>query len=798
MLVPVKWLKDYININEDVKEFADKMTMTGSKVEKVEYLGECVDKIVLGKIKEIEKHPDADKLVITKIDINEEEYLQIVTGANNINIGDFIPVATIGAKLPNGMKIKKGKLRGVPSFGMLCSSEELGIPFSMVDKKSKDGIYILDFCEKATDSNLGKDIKDILDLDDYVIEFEITSNRPDCLSVMGLVKEASATIDEDYKMPNMEFKEYESDLDVDIQIDDKDLCNRYYARLIEDVKIEPSPYWLQRRLIEAGIRPINNIVDITNFVMHEMGQPLHAFDLDKLASNKIIVKRASDNQVFTTLDSEERKLSKDDLMINDENGAIAIAGVMGGQNTEVSDDTTKILLESANFSDDSVRRTSKKLGLRTEASAKFEKGIDSNTVELAINRACHLIEKLNAGKVLKVKKDVYINERECEFLKVKPSRINKLLGEDINTDTMIELLAKVEIKANKLESDLLELKIPTFRLDISQEADILEEVARIYGYDKIKSSRINGVVTLGIKTKDQELEENMKNLLTSMGLNEILTYSFVSPKIADKIAMPKDDVRRDFIKLQNPLGEETSVMRTTLMPNLLEVASSNNSKSIKEFRGFEIGNTFFKGEEEPLEIKNLCFGFYSKDADFFVLKGILEELYAHINFNNYEILPETNNTSFHTGRCAKIVMDDQIIGYLGEIHPDVMENYNLDKRVYVCEFDFEKVFNNLEHTIKYKPLPKYPSSSRDLAITLKDDIVVKDIEDIIIKNKSNIIESFELFDLYKGDQIEKGYKSVAYSIVYRNKERTLTDEEVTKVHDKIVKDIEEKLGGKLR
>ncbi len=792
MLVPVKWLRDYVDIDMNTQEFADKMTMTGSKVEKVEYFGADIEKVAVGKILEITQHPNADKLIVTKVDVGSE-VIQIVTGAKNVKEGDIIPVALVGAKLPGGIKIKKGKLRGELSQGMMCSSEELGIPFSMIEESKRDGIYVLD-----EEYALGSDVKEILGINDALIEFEITSNRPDCLSILGIAREAAVTIGKEFKYPNIEVKESDEKAEFNIKIEEESLCRRYSTRIIKDVKIEASPYWLQRRLIEAGVRPINNIVDITNYVMLELGQPLHAFDLDKLESDTIVVRRAKDEEKFTTLDDVERTLDSNMLLITNGEKAVAIAGVMGGANSEVSNNTKTILLESANFDADNVRRTSKKLNLRTEASAKFEKGIDVNLVETAINRAAQLIEQLNAGTVLKGIVDNYNTPVKEEKITVRPQRINRLLGENIPLNQFIEILESLEFKCELVE-DKVELTVPSFRLDMKEEADVLEEIARIYGYENIPSKTIYGNNTMGLKTGEQLFEEGIKESLVSIGLNEILTYSFVSPKGVDKINLSKDSIKRNFINIKNPLGEETSVMRTTLLPNMLDVASRNNSRKVEEFAAFEIGNTFIPMDEiMPVEKKTICISMYKDTIDFFDMKGVVEELFKNIGFENYEILPERNHTTFHPGRCANIVYNDNIVGVFGELHPDVLENYDISKRAYAAEFDFELLLTYASNEKLYTPLPKYPAMTRDIALLIKDEVYVKEIEDIITKNAQGLVESFKLFDVYKGEQIEEGYKSVAYSLVYRSKDKTLTDEEVNKVHENILKELSEQINANLR
>ncbi|CAH2212386.1 phenylalanine--tRNA ligase subunit beta [Tepidibacter aestuarii] len=792
MLVPVKWLRDYVDIDMNTQEFADKMTMTGSKVEKVEYFGADIEKVAVGKILEITKHPNADKLIVTKVDIGSE-VIQIVTGAKNVKEGDLIPVALVGAKLPGGIKIKKGKLRGELSQGMMCSSEELGIPFSMIEESKRDGIYVLD-----EEYELGADVKEVLGINDALIEFEITSNRPDCLSILGIAREAAVTIGKELKYPNIEVKESDDVAEFNIKIEEEDLCRRYATRIIKNVKIEASPYWMQRRLIEAGVRPINNIVDITNYVMLELGQPLHAFDLEKLGRETIVVRRAEDEEKFTTLDDVERTLDSNMLLITNGEKSVAIAGVMGGANSEVSDNTKTILLESANFDADSIRRTSKKLNLRTEASAKFEKGIDVNLVETAINRAAQLIEQLNAGTVLKGIVENYNAPVKEQKITVRPQRINKLLGENISLNQFVEILESLEFKCELIE-DKVELTVPSFRLDMVEEADVLEEVARIYGYENIPSKMLYGDNTMGLQTIEQLFEEGIKSSLVSMGLNEILTYSFVSPRGVDKINLSKDSIKRNFIKIKNPLGEETSVMRTTLLPNMLDVAARNNSRKVEEFAAFEIGNTFMPMDEiMPVERKSICISMYKDSIDFFDMKGVVEELFKNIGFENYEVLPEKNHTTFHPGRCANIVYNDNIVGVFGELHPDVLENYDISKRGYAAEFDFELLLTYANDEKLYTPLPKYPAMTRDIALLIKDEVYVKEIEDIITKNSQGLVESFKLFDVYKGEQIEEGYKSVAYSLVYRSKDNTLTDEEVNKVHENILKELSEQINANLR
>lgn len=794
MLVPLKWLRDYVDIDIDTQEFADMMTMTGSKVEKVDFFGKETNGVEVCKILEIEQHPDADRLKVTKVEVANGEILQIVTNATNIKVGDYVPVARIGAVLPGDFKIKKGKLRGVLSEGMFCGAEELTIPSAFVEDHKKDGIYILDHQDSF---ELGMDVRDVLGINDALIEFEITSNRPDCRSIIGIAREAAVTLGKELKYPEIKVNGSDEEMSFEIDIQ-TDLCKRYCGRVVKDVKVGPSPYWMQRKLIEAGMRPINNIVDITNYVMLELGQPLHAFDLDDIKYNKMTVKMAEEGEKFTTLDGVERTLTSDMLVIGNQDKTLDLAGIMGGENSEIKDTTTSIFIEGASFAKENIRATSKKLGLRTEASSRFEKGIDINLTEAAVNRACQLIEELGCGTVLNGMLDYYPQKEEVQKVTVNPVRINKLLGVNVPMDQFINILESLEFKCNLVSSEVLELEVPTFRLDITEDADILEEIARIYGYDNIPAANLEGNATAGVKTDKQKFIDNVKANSIACGLNEILTYSFVSPRGVDKINLCADDEKRNFVKIMNPLGEETSVMRTTLIPNMLDVISTNISHKVEEVSAFECGNTFTPQEGLPVESKKYCVGMYGKEVDFFVLKGVVESVLNNVGLKGYEIEPETTNLTFHPGRCAKIVYNNIYIGTFGELHPDVIENYNLGQRVYVAEIDIDTVFENITLTKSYNPLPKYPSTSRDIALIVKDEVFVKQIEDIIKANGEDLVESYKLFDVYKGAQIEEGYKSIAYSITYRSKDKTLTDEDVAKVHEKILSELSEKLNANLR
>ncbi len=794
MLVPLKWLRDYVNIDKDTQEFADMMTMTGSKVEKVEFFGKETNGVEVCKILEIEQHPDAERLTVTKVEVANEQILQIVTNAKNIKVGDFVPVARIGAVLPGDFKIKKGKLRGVLSEGMFCGAEELSIPSQYVEEHKKDGIYILDHQDSF---ELGMDVREVLGVNDALIEFEITSNRPDCRSIIGIAREAAITLGTELKLPEIKVNGCSEQMQFEIDIQ-TDLCKRYCGKVVKDVKVGPSPYWMQRRLIEAGMRPINNIVDITNYVMLELGQPLHAFDLDDIKYNKMIVKCANEGEKFTTLDGVERTLTSDMLVIGNQDKTLDLAGIMGGENSEIKNETTSIFLEGASFAKENIRATSKKLGLRTEASSRFEKGIDVNLAEMAVNRAAQLIEELECGRVLNNMLDYYPNKEEVQKLTVNPQRINKLLGVNVSMQQFINILENLEFKCNLVASDKLELEVPSFRLDITEDADILEEIARIYGYENIPAADLEGNATAGVKSENQKFIDTVKNNAIAVGLNEILTYSFVSPRGVDKINLPENDEKRNFVKIINPLGEETSVMRTTLIPNMLNVISTNVSHKVESVSAFECGNTFTPQDGLPVETKKFCSAMYGNDVDFFSLKGVVETILNNVGFDGYEIEPETTNSTFHPGRCAKVVYNNIYIGTFGELHPDVIENYNLGQRVYVSEINVDLVFENLTKVKKYSPLPKYPSTSRDIALIVKDEVIVKQIEDIIKANSAGLVESYQLFDVYKGSQIEEGYKSIAYSITYRSAQKTLTDEDVAKVHDKILSELSEKLNANLR
>ena len=789
MRVPVKWIRDFVDIDISAQELADKMTMTGTKAETIEYLGEEISNVLVGKIVEIEKHPDADKLQITQIDIGTGENIQIVTGAQNIEIGDIVPVAMHKSTLPNGIKITKGKLRGVVSNGMLCSCKELNVDEKYVDEKSKNGIWILD-----KSLTLGQDIKEALDLKDAIIEFELTANRPDCLSMIGIAREVSATIDKSINIPKNEFETTDEKFDFEVKIEDENLCSRYMLRKIKDVKIEKSPYNIQRRLIEAGIRPINNIVDITNYVMLEYGQPMHAFD-SKMLNNKIVVKRAKNGEKFTTLDDVQRTLDDSMLMITDGEKSIAIAGVMGGQNSEITDTTTEVVFECASFEQDSIRLTSKKLGLRTDSSSRFEKGIDLQRPKLALDRACYLIEKHGYGKVVGDTKDTISTNIEQRQISIDAKKIISKLGNDVEIDEIKTILEKLFFEV-KVDGTILNIKIPFYRNDITMSDDILEEVARIYGFNNIISKNINSVVTFGEKTPIKKFEDNAKYALMSNGLTEVITYSFIGEKDLDMINFPKDKI----LKILNPLGEDKSIMRTTLVPSMMNVVKTNYTRKNDFFAGFEIGHIFIKEEDnkEPIQKRQLVGAIYGDNMDFFALKSMLEGAFDNIGIHQRKYEADHTNTLFHTQRCAKIYAGNNELGYIGELHPIILENYEIKRRVYIFVIDFDKLFESKYEVKLAQNVSKFPAIKRDIAFVVDEKVLCSQIENLISENANDIVEKVELFDIYVGSQVEKGKKSMAYSIIYRTNDRTLTDDEVNPVQEKILKELEEKLGAYLR
>ena len=805
MKTSLSWINDYVDIKDiSVKEFVDKMTTTGSKVEKVENLGQEIQGVVTGKIVQLEKHPDADKLQVSKVDIGNE-IIQVVTGAQNVKIGDVIPVATVGATLPGGIKIKKGKLRGVESLGMMCSIHELNLTKEDYPDAADDGIFIL-----SNDLPLGVDVKEIFNIDETVIEFEITSNRVDCFSVIGLAREAAAAFNKKLVKPAINIKEVEekaSDV-ISVEVLNNDYCKRYAARVIRNVKVEKSPKWIRDRLKSCGIRPINNIVDVTNFVMLEMGQPMHAFDLSKISNNKLVVRNANNGEKITTLDEVERSLDNNMLVISDSDKPLAIAGIMGGQYSGISDNTTDIVLECANFDSANVRMTSKKLGLRSDSSSLFEKGLNIDNVILAINRATSLICEVSGGKALEGIIDSNKKEVEVKILPVDSNRINRLLGTDIKEQEMFDILERLEFIVNQSEKTVL---VPSFRSDIENMADLAEEIARLYGYNNIKSTLLENVTpTVGGKTKIQKAEDKIKEVLLSGGLHEILTYTFTSPKVFDKLELEVGSTLRNVITISNPLGEDYSVMRTTPVPEMLSALGQNNTKRQDVAHLFEISKVFLKTPDgpNPVEMEILNVGMYG-NVDFYGLKGIVEDIFEELKIRHYEILPcefkeganlvtGTSKEMFHPGRCAEIRLKGEVIGRLGEVHPNVSKNFKCPERTYIACLNIAMLEACSVDREEYKKLPKFPEITRDISFTLPRDIMVKQIEDILKQRGGKILESFKLFDVYQGKQVGEGLKSVAYSLKFRASDRTLTDEEVSKTMKKIIDGLQRNLNATLR
>ncbi len=808
MLVSLEWLKNYIDINVDTDELCDKMIMSGSNIETCENIGNNITNVVVGQIKKIEKHPNADKLQICQIDVGKDASLQIVTGAKNVAEGDYVPVAIDGATIAGNKKsrengedfvtINTGELRGVKSEGMLCSFSELGYDDKVTPLVSRDGIWILD----VSADSIGSQVTDVFDLKDSIIDFEITPNRSDCLSMIGMAREVAATFDSKVEYPTVELKEEcgdDASNYIDVQIK-SDKCKRYVAKIIKDVKIAPSPWWIQKRLIHAGMRPINNIVDITNYVMLEYGNPLHAFDIESVNGKKIIIDDAKGVESIVTLDASERKLDSQMLLINDAEKPIAIAGVMGGLNSEILDDTQVVVLESANFDADNVRRTSKQLALRTEASSRYEKGVDPNLCLVAADRVCQLIEETGAGKVVKGCVDVYPKIHLAPNTTIRTSRINQVLGTKLNDKDVTEILNKLEIEVRK-DGESLIATPPTVRGDLLEEIDYVEEVARIYGYENIESTIPKGDC-VSEQSEITTIIDTCRDALTYVGLTEIQTYSFVSPKSLSNISDDASAEDRQ-IKILNPLGEENSVMRTTLVSNMIDTLSFNYSKSIDKVKIFELGKTFNKDKVDseglPNEVNSLCIGSYGQDETFFGLKGVIVELMSYLGVDDLEFVSNANSGAFHPGRCADVYAcfkgESIKIGVLGEIHPDVSEKFDIETKCYVSELNLDVIQSVRDKKVLFKKLPKYPEITRDIALIIDEIAPVGDIIKLIKSASVDILikDNIQIFDIYKGENIEKGKKSVAIRLTYRHDERTLKDEEVVEAHQVILQKLENEL-----
>ncbi len=791
MKVPMSWLNEFTDVNDiGMKEYIHELTMSGSKVEGYETVCGGISNVVIGKIEKIEGHPDADKLRVCQVNVGTE-VIQIVTGAPNVQEGDVVPVALHGSTLAGGIKIKKGKLRGVESNGMLCSDEELGVNIN--DEKAT-GIWILD-----PSLPIGADAVEALGLKEDIVEFEITSNRPDCLSVIGLARETAATFKRPLAVKESVYHENDEDIDdyLSVCVEDNQKCYRYAAKVVKNVKIGPSPEWMQRRLNRAGVRAINNIVDITNYVMLEYGQPMHAFDISYIEGNEINVRCAKDGEKIMTLDGVERELNANMLVICDKENPNAIAGIMGGEHSGVTEETKTVVFESANFLGSSVRRTAVSLGMRTESSARYEKGLDPQMVLPALNRALELVEQLGVGEIVGGLIDIQKMEKEPVILPLEPDKINRFLGTEISEAEMIQILESLEFKV-----DNGKVTAPSFRVDIECMNDIAEEIARIYGYNNIPSTMLQGDTLQGGFTKEQSFENRIKTLLADKGLYEIYTYSFTTPKLFELLRIDETSPLRKVVTVTNPLGEENSIMRTTSIHSMMEVLKHNYSHRNKEVSLFECANVYLPKvlpvTELPEERKKVTIGCYG-NTDFFALKGLVEALLDELGIDNVSYLPVEDNKTFHPYRTARILSENQeVIGVMGEIHPAVCKNYEIDEKVYLCEMDLNLLYTSATRVVKYKHLPKFPATTRDIAMLAEDGVMVSSIEAVIRANGGKHLESLQLFDVYKGSQIPEGKKSVAYSLSFRAADRTLNDEEVNTSMEKIVKALKEEIGAELR
>ena len=805
MKASVEWLREYSDIDVSCEELGDILTMTGSKVEEIDQKGNDIKNVVVGKILEIKKHPNADKLVVTKVDIGNET-LQIVTGAKNIKENDIVPIAKDGAELPGGKKIVKSPLRGIDSCGMMCSVGELGLDIKDYPNQIEDGIMIL---PKSYEKDLGKDIVDVLNLREEVIDFEITPNRPDCLSIEGLGRETAASLGKTFKNPrkNLDELKIEDKNEIEgikVDITAPDLCYRYIARVVKNVKIGPSPEWMVRRLKACGVRSINNIVDITNYVMLELGQPMHAFDINSIEGKHITVRRAKNGEKITTLDEVERTLDENDLVIADEKKPVAIAGVMGGLNSEIEETTKTVVFESAMFYGGNVRKTAKKVGLRTESSSRFEKGLSSENTLRAINRAVELVELLGAGEPVDGKIDVYPTKQKINKIKLDVDRINSLLGTNISKEEMIDILEKIDIK---VENDFA--IAPYFRMDLEFVADIAEEIARFYGYDKLDTTLIKAATTLGVRTKEQKIEKKIEDVLVNNGLSEIYTYGFVGEKDLEKSKIRKELIE-NAITITNPLSDEYKLMRPTTIPSMMQILALNNNRKNQNVKLFDISRNYrnVNGEVEkgevPLQENILTIGMYGDDVDFYTLKGLIENVLEVSNVNSYDIQKETQNESYHPGRCANIKVGIDVIATIGEVHPEVLMNYDINKKCYLAEVNITKIVKYSKQNKKYHEVPKFPAVERDIAIIVDEGIEVGEIEKTIIRKARKLLkgkkslEELKLFDIYRDEKIGENKRSVAYSLVFRDLSKSLSDDEINPVMEEITKELENKFNAELR
>lgn len=800
MNTPLSWIKAYVpGLDVTAQEYTDAMTLSGTKVEGFEELDKNLDKIVIGQIHKIEKHPDADKLIICQVNVGAEADIQIVTGAPNVKEGDLVPVVLVGGRVAGGhdggpmpeggIAIKKGKLRGIESFGMMCSIEELGSSRDFYPEAPENGIYI--FREGTVKP--GDDAVEALGLHNVVFEYEITSNRVDCFGVLGIAREAAATFRKPFVPPVVEVKGCGGDVNdyIKVRVDDAALCPRYTARVVKNIQLAPSPEWMQRRLSANGIRPINNIVDITNYVMEEYGQPMHAYDLDTIADREIIVRTAAKGEKFTTLDGQEREMDDTVLMISDGKKSIGIAGIMGGENSMITDDVKTMLFEAACFDGTNIRKSSKKVGLRTDASGKFEKGLDPNNAQAAIDRACQLVEELGAGEVVGGMVDVYGKKKEPVRVLFDADAINNLLGTDISKEEMIGYFEKIGLAYDEGSNEVI---APTFRHDLFRVADLAEEVARFYGYDNIPTTLPRGEATTGKLSFKLRVEEVARDIAEFCGFSQGMTYSFESPKVFDKLMIPEDSLLRQTVEIINPLGEDYSIMRTTSLNGMLMSLATNYNRRNKDVRLYELGNVYIPKAlpltELPEERMQFTLGMYG-DGDFFSMKGVIEEFFDKVGMHGKETYdPQAGKPYLHPGRQANVIYDGTVVGYLGEVHPDVADTYGIGTKAYIAVIDMPEIVKRATFDRKYTGIAKFPAVNRDISMVMPKEILAGQVEEVIEKKGGAYLESYALFDLYEGAQIKEGYKSVAYSIVFRAKNKTLEDAEVTEAMERILKELE--------